>query len=228
MTDTATEDLQPASPLSASTPNVPWWLDRTAPLVATYDPESGELLGRAQADPSPLEPDVWLIPAHSTLDNPPEPTAGLALAYRDRVWVQVEDHRGATVYHTGTGEPHQWQLLGPLPSDYTLTAPLSEFDNWQDDHWALDEAAKQVALKATATRKRALLLQYAGSQVDALQDAVDLEIASEAEVQALKVWKAYRVLLHRVDTVNSVPTDADWPASPEPAATNGYLSAQGY
>lgn len=225
MTVTDSENPLVSLDLLAQATALPWWQDRLAPQVATFDPVSGELLGKTSADPSPLEPNVWLIPAHSTLDNPPEPSAGLVLVRRDEAWIEVEDHRGATVYHTGTGEPHQWTLLGPLPSDYTLVAPLSEFDTWQDDHWQLDEAAQLAAAKALATRKRALLQQYASNQVNALQDAVDLEIATEAETKALKSWKTYRVLLSRVDTIGAVPAEGDWPASPDPDATSGYLAA---
>lgn len=226
MTDIASETLQVGLDLSTKAAALPWWQDRLVPQVATFDPVSGELLGRTSADPSPLEPDVWLIPAHSTLDNPPEPGAGLALVRREGAWVEVEDHRGATVYHTGTGEPRQWGLLGALPSDYTLAAPLTEFDTWQDDHWQLDEAAQLAAAKALATRKRALLLQYASSQVNALQDAVDLEIATEAETKALKSWKTYRVLLNRVDTIGAVPAESDWPQSPFPTETQLWLESQ--
>ncbi len=226
MTDIASEILQAGLDLSTQAAALPWWQDRLVPQVATFDPVSGELLGRTSADPSPLEPDVWLIPAHSTLDNPPEPGAGLALVRREEAWVEVEDHRGATVYHTGTGEPRQWGLLGALPSDYTLAAPLTEFDTWQDDHWQLDEAAQLAAAKALATRKRALLLQYASSQVNALQDAVDLEIATEAETKALKSWKTYRVLLNRVDTIGAVPAESDWPQSPFPTETQLWLESQ--
>lgn len=226
MTDIAFETLQAGPDRSTQAAALPWWQDRLVPQVATFDPVSGELLGRTSADPSPLEPDVWLIPAHSTLDNPPEPGAGLALVRREEAWVEVEDHRGATVYHTGTGEPRQWGLLGALPSDYTLAAPLTEFDTWQDDHWQLDEAAQLAAAKALATRKRTLLLQYASSQVNALQDAVDLEIATEAETKALKSWKTYRVLLNRVDTIGAVPAESDWPQSPFPTETQLWLESQ--
>ncbi|MCE7685092.1 tail fiber assembly protein, partial [Escherichia coli] len=45
-----------------------------------------------------------------------------------------------------------------------------------------------------------------------LQDAVDLEIATEEEASLLAAWKKYRVLLNRVDT--SVAPDIEWPAVP--------------
>jgi hypothetical protein len=36
-----------------------------------YHPETGVYLGQGQADESPLEPGVWLIPAHATSAEPP-------------------------------------------------------------------------------------------------------------------------------------------------------------
>jgi hypothetical protein len=56
-----------------------------------YDLDSGLLLGEGTADPSPLEPGVWLIPAHATTAAPPDPVAdkntiwdGAAWTLRDR------------------------------------------------------------------------------------------------------------------------------------------------
>lgn len=202
-----------------------WWINQGAPQAFNIDPETGEYLGSCKADPSPLEPGVWLLPAHCVTDAPPVAGQGQAVLRENGAWTIVADHRGATVYHTATGEPRTWLLLGALPADYTLTAPESAFDKWEDGQWHLDEAAQLAAAKALSTRKRALLLQYASNQVNALQDAVDLEIATEAETKALKSWKTYRVLLNRVDTIGAVPAEGDWPASPDPDATFGYLAA---
>ncbi|WP_273809895.1 MULTISPECIES: tail fiber assembly protein [unclassified Pseudomonas] len=205
----------------------PWWSGLSAPLAYNLDPATGEYLGSCKADPSPLEPDVWLYPAHSVPSIPPIAGQGQAVVREGDTWNIIADHRGATVYHTATGEPRTWLLLGALPADYTVTAPESAYDQWENGQWHVDEAAKLAALKETATRQRALLLQYASNQISALQDAVDLEIATEAETKALKAWKTYRVLLNRVDTVNAVPAEADWPNSPDPATTASYLAAQG-
>ncbi|WP_433960037.1 tail fiber assembly protein [Serratia symbiotica] len=46
-----------------------------------------------------------------------------------------------------------------------------------------------------------------------MQDAVDLDMASEAEKAALLVWKKYRVLLNRAD-ISKVP-DIACPESPQ-------------
>jgi hypothetical protein len=53
----------------------------------------------------------------------------------------------------------------------------------------------------------------------------DPDTASEAAVQPLKPWNTYRMLLNRVNTIGAVLAASDWPASPELAATDRYLSA---
>jgi hypothetical protein len=207
--------------------SAPWWINQVAPQAFNIEPATGEYLGACQADPSPLEPGVWLFPAHSVTDAPPIAGQGQAVVRENGAWTVVADHRGATAYHTATGEPRTWLLLGALPADYTLTAPESAFDKWEAGQWQLDETAQLAAAKDLATRKRALLLQYASTQVAALQDAVDLDIATDAEAKALKSWKTYRVQLNRLDTIGAVPAEGDWPTSPDPAATDRYLSANG-
>ncbi|ECA4282321.1 tail fiber assembly protein, partial [Salmonella enterica subsp. enterica serovar Stanley] len=42
-----------------------------------------------------------------------------------------------------------------------------------------------------------------------LQDAVDLDIATDDEKAQLDEWKKYRILVNRVDTSNP-----DWPEKP--------------
>ncbi|OOV90968.1 phage tail protein [Pseudomonas sp. MF6396] len=54
----------------------------------------------------------------------------------------------------------------------------------------------------------------ADSAIAPLQDAVDLDDATEAEATALKAWKKYRVALNRLPDQPGYPTDIDWPAPP--------------
>ena len=59
------------------------------------------------------------------------------------------------------------------------------------------------------------------SEVNILQDAVDLDMATEAEAVSLteaktelSAWKRYRVLLSRVEAQPGFPAEIDWPAEP--------------
>ena len=52
-----------------------------------YHPTTHEFLGAGLADPSPLEPGVWLIPAHATQVIPPMPQAGTVRKFIAGAWV---------------------------------------------------------------------------------------------------------------------------------------------
>lgn len=51
-----------------------------------FHPETGALLSEGKADPSPLENNVWLIPAHATAIEPPEPSDGEQAVWVDSAW----------------------------------------------------------------------------------------------------------------------------------------------
>lgn len=58
--------------------------------IYNYNPETGVLIGTDVADPSPLEPGVFLIPAHATTEAPPPCGDGQRQAFRNGGWV-IED-----------------------------------------------------------------------------------------------------------------------------------------
>ncbi|WP_081016678.1 MULTISPECIES: tail fiber assembly protein [Pseudomonas] len=223
------ELIEPSAPQEPSVA-LPWWQQpgTEPPKVCNVHRGTGEYLCASEADPSPLEPGIWLIPAHSYQIDPPVLKAGVAaLINRDsNGWEIVPDHRGATVYTTDTGEPRQWLALGDLPEGYTLQAPSTEFDTWEGEQWVPDEAAIAEAARVVAYRKQALATQYSTERIGTLQDAVDLEMASEAEVAALTAWKVYRVELSRMDITAKVPTADDWPISPNDEALAAWLTSQ--
>jgi len=51
-----------------------------------YHPDTGIYLGQGVADESPLEPGVWLIPAHATELEPPQPSKGKQIAWSGDSW----------------------------------------------------------------------------------------------------------------------------------------------
>ncbi|MGJ0580457.1 tail fiber assembly protein [Xenorhabdus bovienii] len=57
------------------------------------------------------------------------------------------------------------------------------------------------------------LMFRAREKIAPLQDAVDLEIATEAEKLALNEWRKYRVMLNRIDCIMAL--DIKWPKQPK-------------
>lgn len=60
-----------------------------------------------------------------------------------------------------------------------------------------------------AYHKKIELLSQANNVITLLQDAIELEMATDKEISTLAEWKKYRVLLNRVN-----PNDPDWPPKP--------------
>ncbi|EFD0018454.1 tail fiber assembly protein, partial [Escherichia coli] len=76
------------------------------------------------------------------------------------------------------------------------------------------EAEKLFRIREAEGTKNSLM-QVAGEHIAPLQDAADLEIATEEENLLLAAWKKYRVLLNRVDAF--VVSDTEFPALPADA-----------
>ncbi|MEY0303813.1 tail fiber assembly protein [Providencia manganoxydans] len=166
----------------------------------------------------------------ASLDNVPFGASVVADAYLDapelpekddiaivrsedkKSWLHVTDHRGKTAYNTETRQPIEVDFIGDLPDTLTLLEPKTEFDKWNGKKWITDTEAQKAALVADADNEKAQRLDEANNMITYLQEAVDVDLATEAETAALQEWKKYRVLLNRVDT--STASDIDWPEKP--------------
>jgi len=102
-----------------------------------YNPHTGEFMGVSRADKSPLERDVYLIPANATAEKPPAAVKGYARCYIDGKWTQIEDHRGATLYSTVDAFPLTIDSLGPIPDGYTDIVPC-DCPVWDGSQWVPD------------------------------------------------------------------------------------------
>lgn len=76
------------------------------------------------------------------------------------------------------------------------------------------DAASQTQEQSmfTVNGMKSDLLAQATIAIAPLQDAVDLDEATDAEIAALKSWKQYRIAINRID-VSSAP-DITWPKAP--------------
>ena len=71
--------------------------------IYNYHPEYKCFYSESFADESPLEPGVWLIPAHATTIEPPKCKANQIQIFDGTSWSVIVDKRG-TYYSTQTFE----------------------------------------------------------------------------------------------------------------------------
>lgn len=95
--------------------------------IYNYD-ENGVYLGQTAARKSPLETDVFLIPARATDVAPPEAEDGYARVWNGSQWQQIEDHRGEVVYDSQTGEDVTIETIGPIGSGLVTSPPELPLD----------------------------------------------------------------------------------------------------
>ncbi|EPB4368031.1 tail fiber assembly protein [Citrobacter freundii] len=154
------------------------------------------------------------LPAFSTDIAPPSASEGFIAVFNSdsNKWSLVEDHRGKIVYSIHSGEATTINQLGALPDDVVSIAPEGHFMKWDGRKWVHDTESEKMALITQATQQKESLLAMAASKIAPLQDAVDLDIATEAEAALLLSWKKYRVLVNRVDTNQTAVIN--WPDRP--------------
>lgn len=155
------------------------------------------------------------IPANACTDTPLAAKSGYVVCRNSKLtgWEYLVDHRGETVWNVKTGEAQQITVPGDYPADTTIYPPSTPYDKWNGERWVTDEAVKAAANIADATATKAALIKGATEKIEPLQDAVELDMATDEEKNRYDAWRKYRVLLTRVDT--SLAPDISWPKPPE-------------
>ena len=97
----------------------------------------GIYIGPVQADPSPLEEGVWLIPGGCVESKPPVAGDNQVQRWDGKRWQLISSYRGLTAYNTANGEPLVIDRHGDLPPGYTLDQPL-DGQVWRDGQWVDD------------------------------------------------------------------------------------------
>lgn len=116
-------------------------------LVYHYHHESGDYMGYDEADPSPLEPGVYLIPANATSTPPPSNAPeGKKWVWQNQVWELQDRVLDETTITDPVANP--WDVLRALRNkllaqsdfrflkDYTFATPEKE-QEWRDYRQAL-------------------------------------------------------------------------------------------
>ena len=153
------------------------------------------------------------LPANAYLDAPKGVKDNQAIIHNGQKWTYPKDFRGQKVYSIITGAETTITEIGDIADNYTLLKPASEFDSWDGEKWVLDTEKQHQHDINVATSQKKQLLSEVNAQIEYLQDAIDADIATDAEKSLFAALKKYRVLLNRID-VNQAP-DIEWPIKPE-------------
>lgn len=98
-------------------------------------------------------------------------------------------------------EPQWKKFTGSPPENKKLGFSVDGSPQWVD--------MPEEYFTSQNEGKKANLLGYSSQVIAPLQNAVDLDMATDEEIKQLKLWKKYSVLLSRVDASNPV-----WPEAP--------------
>lgn len=176
--------------------------------VYNYLADTGEFIGEADA----LIPAYTGLPAFCTLIAPPQLQKGRVAIFTGNNWSLMEDHRGTVVYNTQTGESQTINQPGSLPENTTLLAPASPFDRWDGKQWVKDDQEEEQYYLTEAQQKKKTLLNQANTQIDILNDSIELNMATTTTQSELLAWRKYRIQLDQLD-ISTAP-DIDWPVTP--------------
>jgi hypothetical protein len=91
---------------------------------------------------------------------------------------------------------------------------MSNIDWTQLVTQAMKDQAAAARLLAGVVAETAGRRAEADTEIAPLQDAVDIDDATEFDLAQLKAWKKYRVALNRLPNQVGYPTTVDWPVAP--------------
>jgi hypothetical protein len=190
--------------------------------IYNYDPITKELLSVEEADISPLEPDVYLFPANSTIVTVPttelEEYKTLCFNIETKQWSIVDDYREVKLYSKKTKDI-VLAALGQTLEELNATPlrPTGDYDSWDEltQTWIYNSDLETFEVKILVDSKIKTLIQEATDKIQILNDAYELGITTDKEKTKLTEWKTYRILLSRVSDQETYPLVVEYPSAPE-------------
>ena len=156
-------------------------------------------IGQTTADLDVMARDgSYLIPAGCIDTTPPEITEGHAARWNGKGWDFLEDHRGKVAYRKTDGSTVTIDQLGSISDDLTMTAPPSEYSEWNGKKWMENQAKKaHAAADFLEASKLALLKAIArnAQNIVAAKSGMDTLPPFEVQIWHLQAaeaaaWKA--------------------------------------
>ena len=96
--------------------------------IYNYHPATGEYISTSDADKSPLEKDVYLVPANATDIAPPNVIENQVACFKDGAWALLDDFRGVEYWLEDGSKKTISEIGEVVPENGSLTAVEPEKD----------------------------------------------------------------------------------------------------
>ncbi|HAB02350.1 MAG TPA: phage tail protein [Pseudomonas sp.] len=145
---------------------------------------------------------------HGTLGMCPPPEGwGYVINQMDADASVATSYEGGVLMVSVAKEGEPADLLHSITLHVSVEdLPLPELPTIQEP----EPADLEALAHAEIAQRRAVV----DSAIAPLQDAADLQMATEQEAALLKDWKLYRVTLNRLPDQPGFPNEIDWPMPP--------------
>jgi len=160
-------------------------------LAYNYDAETKVFTFSKEANESPLEIGVYLLPAHSTTIAPPKTTGVDVARFIDGAWVVVEDNRGLWY---NVRDPVEITDFGPVPEGYTKE-PLPQTQEELDQIAALEARVAAIEAEQTAEKFHEFTPQEAKNLIEKL--FLEADTAAKTKELTKNLFKKFAVYILR-------------------------------
>jgi hypothetical protein len=189
------------------------------PVIYFYHPSSGLLLGEGRADPDPMQPGQWLMPANATPESPLTQAQGQVVVFKQSAWHLLPDQRGT--WYDESGQAVQITDVQADVAGLVRVAPPSADHVLSEGQWQISEAKVQARFQAA---KAGLLSQARAQREIVLNRLMGIAFAAEklgdsATVNACMTARQSLLDLTKHTTITS--------ASNEPQIKSAYKSLYG-
>lgn len=150
----------------------------------------GLFVGPVEAEESPMEPGVFLIPGGCVLTPPPTDIPEFkAACWNGKAWQLLDYFEGLIVYNTSTREPLTLTGVGPIPNGYTVKRPEQD-QIWKNGRWVDDldtQLTKLHTLKLVLINDGCAGCIGSGFSSDALGEPYRYDSALEDQVNLIGI-----------------------------------------
>lgn len=158
------------------------------------------------------------MPGCSTAMEPQGNVNGWVSIFTEDGWILEEDNRGKTAFSITDGQAVTVDYIGPIREGFTLEAPESPFDKWEDGKWVANAEAKHAFDVVSAEARKRLLITEANAHMNNKQWPGKAAIGRLKGDELIQYgnWLDYLDALEAVETT-SAPL-IDWPETPPQTA----------